>query len=173
MRRLACLLLITTALAAGAEDKVYRYVGPDGAIHYTDKPPTKDAKPVQLPQLQTFQSSRGTSSAPAVTTTPQRPAAPQFSLSIDSPTPEQTFRDVGAQITVTVSILPGLVTGYGLIYSVDGQPQHEGALGQTSFNVGSLERGSHTLSVSLVNDKGSEVASNSITVHMKPPVVRP
>ena len=172
MRGLTCLLLLTT-LSASAEDKVYRYVAPNGAIHYTDKPPDKNAKPVELPPLQTFKSTRGTSSAPTSSSTDTPLPPPQFSLAIDSPTPEQTYREVAPQITLSVSILPGLISGYGLVYAVDGVVQNEEPIGQTSYIVTGLDRGSHTLSATLVNSRGIEVASSSVTVHLKPPVVKP
>ena len=173
MRRVVCLLLLV-ATSAFAEDQVYRYVGPDGAIHYTDKPPDKQAKPVQLPPLQTFKSTGTPTSGSAPASEPAKPAGtPSFSLSIDSPAAEETFREVNPDINISVSVLPGLVNGYGLIYAVDGQPQNEEPVSQTSYVVSGLERGSHTLSVSLVNARGETLDTQSVTVHMKPPVVKP
>lgn len=170
MQKLACLLLLLLATTVTAEDKVYRYVDANGVIHYTDKPPSKGAKPVKLPKLQTFSGGTG-APAPAPDASPL-PVAPQFSLAINSPTPDQTFRGTGTTVNVTVSILPALVSGYGLIYYLDGTPQNDTPITQTSHTLSGLERGSHDITVALVGPKGEEVARSSVTVYMKQPIAK-
>lgn len=167
-------LLLLCAGTAGAEDKVYRYVDDKGVVHYTDKPPTKEAKPVELPKLQTFKGG-GTSSSTAKKKTEEVkiPAMPAFTLSINSPTPDETLRDAARSVTVSVSILPALVGGYGLNYKLDGQTQNNQPLAQTSYALEGIERGSHEISVDLVDADGKVVTSSSVTVHSKPPVARP
>lgn len=172
MRSLIYLLLLglsSVALAAEEDDDVYRYVDEKGVIHFTDKPPTKGAKPLNLPKVQTFKANSGNSTAS--TPTPP-PAIPQFSLAITSPTPDQTIRDTSTDLNVSVSVLPGLVGGYGLIYSLNGQAQNDTPIDQTSFTLSGVERGSHSVTVALVNDKGDEVASSAVTIHRHPPIVK-
>ncbi len=163
------LLLITAnvAVATGSpDDKVYRYVDPNGVVHYTDKPPSKDAKPVSLPGLQTFK--HGASDAKYASL----PTKPQFSLAINSPTPDQTYHDTTNSIVISVSILPALVSGYGLIYSVDGAPLNSSPSEQTSYTVSDLDRGTHTLSVALIAPNGEQVAGGSTTVHLLQPALK-
>lgn len=175
MRCLIGLLALLTAVSATAADaQVYRYVAPDGTIHYTDKPRDKTSKPVQLPPLQTYKSTgRGNFDIDDIASTPKPQGTAQFALSIESPTPEETYREANPQITLAVSVLPGLISGYGFIYAVNGQAQNEEPIDQTSYAITGLERGSHTLSATLVNPKGDSIATSSVTVHIKPPIVRP
>lgn len=165
MTRLLILLLLC-APAMAAEDKVYRYVDADGVVHYTDKPPSKDAQPAQLPKLQRITPD----TLPATTATPK--AAPtRFQVSITSPAPEQTFRDHSQTLNVSASVQPALPSGYSLIYYLNGEPQP--SLGGLSAQFGPIYRGSHTVVAALMGPNGKEVArSAAVTVHVKPPVVR-
>ncbi|HVT36885.1 MAG TPA: DUF4124 domain-containing protein [Nevskiaceae bacterium] len=175
MRQIAALLLLTaaaTAVAADSKpadgsDKVYRYTDDNGVVHYTDKPPSKDARPVDLPPLQTYRFKKPPRTAQAP---PPPPAAPTFELAITSPTPDQTLRS-GTDIAVSVSVMPGLLDGYGLIYSLDGAAQTADAIPDTSYTLKGANRGDHTVTVSLVSPDKQELTSTSITVHMLPPTV--
>jgi hypothetical protein len=164
------ILMLYAATATAADgDAVYRYTDSKGIVHYTDKPPEKNAKPVNLPKLQTIPArdvTKGLDPAKGKTETTK------FSLSFDSPTPEQTFREVGATVPVSVSVMPGLIGGYGLMYTVDGKPINDAPSFSTSIAIPGLERGSHVISVALVDAKRKPQATATVTVHMKPPMVR-
>ena len=165
------LLLILLAGAAQATE-VYRYTDENGVTHYTDKAPSKDAAPAKLPALQTMPSLSGKVNTSTSSASAPKVFVPDFSLSISSPTPEQTFRNPGEAVEVSVSVMPGLAAGYGLIYSVDGSAQNPDPTLSTSLSLPGLERGSHSIGVALVDAQGNEVASSSVTVHMKPPVAK-
>lgn len=163
-------------IAGPALAQVYRYTDDKGVVHYTDKPPVEGAKPVQLPPVQTYGAAQPPpgffGDAPAAAK-PAMPAS-RFGVSITSPTPEETYRDGSVPIEVAVSVMPGLVAGFGLVYYVDGAAQNPEPLMQTTFALPGLERGSHLLEVALVDADGREAARSApITVHMKPPVVVP
>ncbi len=169
------LCLFATALPAQAEDPVYRYKDANGVIHYTDKPPSKEAKPVTLPHLQTYKSQPPPKAKPATAAksgpAPTPPAPVGFSVSIESPTPDQTLRDNSGEIGVSVSVMPGLVGGYGLVYALDGKAQG-GAVQETTYSIKGVTRGTHSVSVSLVGPDNKPVASNSVDVHVMPPMVK-
>jgi hypothetical protein len=170
MRKFAlALLMFCVVLHAQEKDKVYRYTDSKGIIHYTDKPPAKDAKPVELPPLQTFPST-GTVNLSAPTAPVK--VAQQFTLAITSPTADNTFRDADEAIAIVVSVTPSMPLGYGMTFTSDGAPLHEGVLQQTSFSVAGLERGSHTITATLSDPQGQAVASSSVTVHIKQPQAR-
>lgn len=167
-----CLLLgLSVATAATAAD-VYRYVDPDGVVHYTDKPPSKDAKPANLPPLQVV--------APAVRPTPSGAVnalpeldPPLVELSIASPAPEQTFRGDDRRLLVNVQTNRPLPDGYGLLYMLDGSPQNRTATRALSYTLEGVERGEHLISVAAVDNRGREVARTApVIVHMKPPTVQ-
>lgn len=161
------LILMLCVPAAAAEDKVYRYVDANGVVHYTDKPPSKDAKPADLPKLQRFTpGSLPALSAPETSTAPVR-----FQVSITSPAPEQTFRDHSQTLSVNAKVVPGLASGYSLIYYLNGEPQPTS--GGLSAQFGPIYRGSHTIVVALMGPNGKEVTRSApVSVHVKPPIAR-
>jgi len=172
MRTTAFLLLSLLAanLPAAENDEVYRYTDANGVVHYTDKPPAKDAKPVNLPKIQTYRSGQPPKTFDLSDS--QKSGVPKFSVAFDSPSPEQTYRDAGATVSIAVSIMPGLVGGYGLLYTVDGEPLNEAPSFTTSLSVPGLERGSHVIAVTLVDAKRQPQAQASVNIHMKPPTVK-
>lgn len=154
---------------------VYRHVDKDGVVHYTDKPPSKDAKPLNLPPVQVIGPLAEPSSAPRGTSSKgSRSVAPgNLSVSIVSPIPDETFRGDDRRLLVNVSVTPTLPEGYGLFYLLDGSPQNRAATQQLSFALTGVERGEHLVSVILVNARGTEMArADPVIVHMKPPTVQ-
>lgn len=167
MRVLICLLCLGLSAPVAAE--IYRYVDANGVVHYTDKPPRKDAQPIELPPLQ----SSGEGVMPQLSAPPPKVERPVFRLSVTSPSPDETFRDPSGVVNFSVSILPGLVSGYGLVYYLDGVAQNPEPTPQTRFTYAGLERGSHVLAAALIGPDGREVArSEALTVHLKPPIAR-
>lgn len=168
---LVSLVLLASASAALAQSgKVYRYTDSAGVVHYTDSPPEKNAQPANLPKLHTYPSGQVPRNFDVSGS--QRGAVPQFSIAFDSPSPEQTYREVGSTVNVAVSVMPGLVGGHGLLYTVDGQAINEAPSFSTSVSIPGLERGSHTIGVQLVDAKRQVQAQASVNVHLKPPTVK-
>ncbi|HET7797193.1 MAG TPA: DUF4124 domain-containing protein [Nevskia sp.] len=170
------LTLLSALLPARAE--IYRWVDDKNVVHFTDKPPTKDAKPVELPQLQTYNpaavtpaaaegAGSGKAAAEAERATRQKPQA----IRIASPAPDETFREVDSKISVAVEASLG--PGEGLIYYVDGQAQNKAGTPSTGWLIEGLERGEHTISAALVGADGREVSRTPpVTIHLKQPIVR-
>lgn len=172
MRTLACLLVVLLSLPVAAE--VYKWVDEKGVIHYTDQPPSKNAKPAKLPVLQTYEA--GALPALEQVAAPDKEAAEPapWEVKILSPSPEQTFRgEAQGQVPVAVAVSPGLLDGQQLVYYLNGAVQGS-PNPSTSYTLSGLERGAHTVAVGLVNAAGQELArSATVTVHMKPPIVKP
>ncbi len=162
------LLFAGSSFAAEDQDKVYRYTDSQGVVHYTDKPPSKDAQPTKLPKIQTFKS---TNPPKDFAYSDSSPAKTKFSINIESPSPDQTYHEVAPVVNVSVSIMPGLVGGHGLIFYVDGVPKNDAPSFNTSLALSGLERGSHTIDVSLVDAKRAEQAHASVTVHLQQPSI--
>ncbi|HSW13542.1 MAG TPA: DUF4124 domain-containing protein [Solimonas sp.] len=175
MRKL-CLLLSLSLLSLAAAAEVYKYTDEKGVVHYTDQPPSKGARPASLPPLQTVPSDviAGSRSEPDAPSRSRAAAAAEaYSLSIVSPTPEQTFREPGGNVEVSVSVQPELQSGYGLMFYVDGAPATPEPVAGTGVSLSGLERGAHAIAVALVDADGKEVTRSSVTVYMKPPTVKP
>ena len=159
-------LVLLLAVAPAAAEEVYKWVDKDGVVHYTDKPPSQNAKPAALPPLQTYPGNKlpdvGKLASPA-------PAAPPAKLDVQimTPAPDETIRGAEAMVSIAVVVSPGLSGGQRLVYRVDGQPL--GAPTAATSQSVRLERGSHSLTVAVVDESGQELArSPSVTVHMKP-----
>ena len=171
---LSCLGLVLVAAAATAAD-VYRWVDPNGVVHYADKPQHPGDQPVQLPQIQTYKS--GTpppvfaNSADASSSAAAAAAAPAEAIAITAPEADETIRDAEGKIQVNVSGQPG--HGQGLVYYLDGAAQNAEPVAATSYLMSGVERGDHSLSVALVGANGQEVSrSAEVTIHMMPPMAR-
>lgn len=173
-RQLPALILIPTLLCLPAQAEVYRYVDPQGVVHYTDQPPSKDARPAKLPPLQVIgpTPTPGPSADGGVSELPKVPQAP-VELRITAPAPEQTFRGDDRRLMVNVALDRPLPEGYGLLYMLDGSPQNTQATRTLSYVLEGVERGEHLVSVAAVDARGREVARTApVIVHMKPPTVR-
>jgi hypothetical protein len=166
MRNLALLFAVLLALPAVAD--VYRWTDKDGVIHYTDKPPTADAKPAELPQLQTFKP-EALPNLPAPETTPVKAVKP--TIAITTPAAEETIRDAEGKVPVSVTAVPQ--NGEGILYTLDGTPQNSVATPSTAYLLTGVERGEHHIGATLVDATGKTLATAApVTVYMMPPIAR-
>lgn len=159
-----------------AKDAVYKWVDDKGVVHYTDQPPTENAKPAELPPLQTypggsnpdlyrFDTPRGGAGGKPVA------AARNGMIDIVTPAQDETFRGGDRTVPVAVVVTPPLTPDQRLIYFLDGAPQSLPTT-DTSFAFTGVDRGSHAVSVALVDETGQELGrSGTVTVHVKPPTV--
>ena len=168
---LVCSLLTSLVAAPVLADKVYRHVDENGVVHYTDQPPSKTSRPVELPPLQVV--SPVALPEPAPSEAPRAAARRQdVAISVLSPAPDETFRGADRTLPVNVSLKPGLPEGYGLFYLLDGNPQNSEAVRASSYLLTGVERGQHMVTVVVVDPRGTEVArTQPVIVHMKPPTV--
>lgn len=174
MRKTLAFALLATSLLASAADPVYRWVDKDGVIHYGAQPPSKDAKPVTLPEIQTY-SARGAN--PPSTKPPESgsplPAAMVKQVRILSPVQDEVFRDPQGSIGVSVAVLPALPAGAGVIFYLDGAPKNAKPVPSTSTTLNGVERGEHTVMAAVVDASGRElIRSAPVTFHSKPPSLR-
>lgn len=150
-------LLAFTLLFAGAvaADDVYRQVGPDGVVRYTDRPPDKHARPIQLEPLSgplpVAKTHKRFYSAAALR------AAARFAVSVESPTPGQVLR-AGSRMVAAASVMPGLVDGFTLRYLLDGRSVTPAPTGEMSVLLPELAPGDYRLSVAVLDQRGQELA---------------
>lgn len=172
--RVLALVLILSALIPSAFAEVYRWTDDKGVIHYTDKPPAKDAKPATLPALQTYKpaASADTPSSPSTpSASPDGEAAPVSGIRIASPQPEETIRDPEGKISIVVAT--ELQPGQGLVYYLDGKAQNAEPTPSTGYLVTGAERGEHQVAAAIVSAEGRELARSApVTLFMMPSVIR-
>lgn len=171
MRALLSLLLLLTLIPAAAE--VYRWTDDKGVIHYGDKAPADNVKPVQLPPLQTY--SPSTPPRPAATSSGTAPAAVDSAppkIRIASPTQDETVRDAEQRLSVAVDV--ELQPAQGLLYFLDGSQQNKLPTVSMAYLMENVERGEHIITAAVVSADGKLLSrSEPVTVHIKPPIAQP
>ncbi|MGH8461166.1 MAG: DUF4124 domain-containing protein [Stenotrophobium sp.] len=155
----ACLSLLFCLSALAGGSTVYRYVDKNGEVHFTDRPPSRGARPFVL--------DRPLDSHDAGTHTPPF-QSPPFRVRINTPSPDQAYAD-GGGIRVAVSVMPGLANGFGMVYRVDGQPQNRKPLQAIRTTLRIATAGKHEISAALISPAGIELARSApLTIHVRP-----
>lgn len=176
MTRNLPILLMTLALSCTAQAEVYKTIGPDGTVIFSDQP-APDAEKVRLPPVPTYTAPKlppPAESAPAGEQGDAGQAAAYKTFALASPAgPEATVRDTAGNISVRVKIDPALQAeaGHRIQFLLDGVAQGEpvAAVGLTFQNV---DRGSHTVSAQLLDAGGNVLrTTNTVTVFLHRPSV--
>lgn len=168
------ILLGSPALFAG--DAVYRWVDKDGVVHYGAQPPSKDAKPAALPEIQTYSSRVGNKVLPlSPLDAAVKPTAGVAikEMRVLSPVQDEIFRDLQAGVNVAVAVLPALPAGAGLVFYLDGVAKNSRPSPATSMQINGVDRGEHTITAAAVDASGRELMrAPPVTFHSKPPTAR-
>lgn len=151
MQKLTLLLLMLfTANAAG---QVYKRIGPDGKVYFSDQPEpgateieVRPAPTVKLPPV------------------PQRPPAARqqeaesaayTAFAIVSPTNDQAIRANDGNVTVNLSLKPGLKSGHTVVLNIDGEDGEQvNSGGSLTVGLSNLSRGRHTIEAAVVDARG-------------------
>lgn len=172
MHRFFLLLTLFFILCPMAQADVFRWTDAQGNVHFSDTP-QPGAQKINLPEPQTF-SSPPVPEATMVSNKDKNDAQKEgkdFSIKITQPLDQETLRDNQGYVPVVVKVEPELSSGYQLQMVFDGK-----TLGKPQssplFALNNVLRGSHRISVNLVNDKGNVVKSSEpITIFMQRPRV--
>jgi len=144
------------SLSASASQKVYKVVGENGDVIYTDKP-QPNAEPL-LFDGQTQNVVKAVKVPPPSPLQPDKPK-PNYKVVIKSPAPEATIRNNLGELTISAA-----QTGapkapiYRLIF--DDAPIASNNSG--IFKLSGIHRGAHTYKVELTNNTGKTLASSPV-----------
>lgn len=163
-------ILAVLALALGSAN-VYRWVDADGVTHYSDQPHAGAeritltvSKPTgtSIGNAGISQSSTaGANSKPAVRTVGYQ------SLAVTTPTQEQVLWNIEGQLAVAATVQPALRPEDSLLFTLDGQTRKT-APGATQAQFSSVDRGTHTLTVEVIDSSGKALMSSApITFHVR------
>jgi len=151
-------VLFTVSISA---ETVYKKTNPDGSVVFTDQPST-DTEEVQIRKPTTYTPTR----LPSLSL-PTKKLQPNYnySLTINKPANDSTIVGV-SDVIVSVSVQPSISrTGHQLRYQLAGKSIISRNATETFTNV---DRGTHNLTVSVVNKNGEVVSPVvSTTFHMK------
>jgi hypothetical protein len=155
--------------ATEAGKKIYKKVGPNGEIIYTDKaspdseevkvlPPASNYKPVTPPTSFTpYQPPTNTPTSTPIDNT----------VTITAPKHEESIWSGAGEVTVSVSLSTGLAPGQQLEYLIDGTSVLSGT--ETSHTFSNIDRGSHVVTVQITDKSGKSITSPPVTFYMQRP----
>ena len=145
-----------TSAAATSPMTIYKVVGKDGSVTYTDKP-QQNAEPLAFD----ITTQNVVTAAKVTPPPPAKPAAPKpnYRVVIKSPAPEATIRNNLGEFTISAA-QPGAPKApiYRLIF--DDAPLASNSSGV--FKLSGIHRGAHTYKVELTNNTGKTLASSPL-----------
>lgn len=152
MKRIFLLFLIFACATASAE--VFRRIGPDGQVYFSDQPGPGaeriEVKPVPTIRMQT----------PVPETRVQPDAGQQeedayAAFSIVSPANDEAVRANNGNVTIRMELEPGLLPGHSIKLKIDGEDGKDmNTVDGLSVQLVSMSRGRHTVEAMVVDDKG-------------------
>ncbi len=161
MKVLSGLLLICLCLPALAG--TYRWVDENGVVHYSDRP-RENAEEITIRGAQTYSARPGvrpSSGAPAAASPGEAEAAGIYqSLTIVRPAEQETFRNIGGQLPVSLSLVPGLQRTHSIRVYYDGQLISSWPSQGLRHTLTDVYRGEHNLRAEVVDEQGSQVAAS-------------
>lgn len=166
MRILLLIILITASVSVAAP--VYRWVDADGQVHFSDQPVT-GAKKITLRESTIY-------SAPVSPETVAGSAAggeaeddtpfAYETIAIVNPETDQAIRSNEGQVNVSIELQPGLQPGHKIRVYLDGT-QASDDLATTQISLQEVDRGTHSLEVGVIDDKGLELKrSDAVSFHV-------
>ncbi len=157
------LFLITCCLfwTVLASADIYRSIDADGNIVFSDEQ-TEDAEKIEIQPIQII---KPPPVAPFVYTPPAETIEPYRSIEITNPQHDAAIRDNIGNVSISVSVDPGLISGHQFVLYMDGKQISSGA--STSFNLSNQDRGTHSVRVSVKDAEDRIVISTkTISFHM-------
>ncbi|MCP4995805.1 MAG: DUF4124 domain-containing protein [Gammaproteobacteria bacterium] len=167
MKKLLVLLLLFFSTALPAE--IYKWVDERGEVHFTDEP-RKGAEAVELKPATIFHSAPVNPPAEIeVTGEPEQvPIKPSYdNITIMQPMNDQAVRSNGqGNLDVVVASTPDLNKGDNYRVSLDGILLEQDYTSNV-ISLNNLVRGTHTLSVDIVDGSGKTLLSSAeVSFHM-------
>lgn len=175
--RIFVLLMMCFCLSAQAQ--IYKIVDKDGNVTYTDQAPHDGAEPMDLPELSVVSTDYDDADQAAAADPLEDPETElsrkdlrklYSDFRISRPAPEETFWGTENTVVVAWECSEPLQEGLSVRFNIDGAAQTasvENMMGVT------LERGSHTVSASIVDATGRPVVStDTVTFYVHQASVR-
>jgi len=157
-------VLFLALAAAPLTAEVYKVVDKDGNVTYTDQPPGDGSKPIKLQPISVVETPVYEIKAkPAVEGEDGKPLSLRTlrgmyrDFAIVAPQSEESIWHPDRPITVAWSTGTPLQTGMKASVSVDGQLQANTT--DRVVSVANLERGEHTVTAELTNERNQTVAT--------------
>ncbi|KPU60329.1 hypothetical protein AN403_4518 [Pseudomonas fluorescens] len=147
-------LLLACFIALSASAQVFTYIDPQGNRVFTDQPKPGNARRVPLTKSNRI-AADPTRAAPLIAqSSPEAQVAFHYdALRILVPEPDATIRSNAGEVIVSATNEPGLQPGHRYRLLLDGEPTADPGLSPV-FPLSNIDRGSHTLSVEILDEQG-------------------
>lgn len=153
MRRILLFLLVLACAAAAAD--VYKRIGPDGSVFFSDRA-GPDAEKVEIGPVDTVSFPPVNEEAAYGSEDEDGGPFRYDEFAIASPTEEEGIRSNDGNITLRLTLQPALQGGHAIAVTMDGSPIGTG--GSTTIQMTNLPRGGHTVQASILDAQGKQVA---------------
>jgi hypothetical protein len=152
VQRIFLLFLIFACATASAQ--VYRRVGPDGKVYFSDRP-GPDAEKVEVAPAQAVRIPPARESTDAAAQ--QEEASEAYaSFAVVSPASGEAVRANDGNVTIQLSLQPQLKPGHTIALKIDGEDGQDISTGEDlAIELTNMSRGQHSVEVTVVDDKGN------------------
>jgi hypothetical protein len=166
LKELPLTILALASCATLADGQVYKIVDAAGQVIYTDTPPAdKRAQQLELPPINQLPVSN-LEQADKLSSDKQLFGG-YSAVNLVAPVDELLVRYDQQNIIVQLALIPELQVGHLVQFYLDGAIYGR-PVAATSYSIGNLQRGSHTVSARIVTAEGETVAnSQSVRVHVQ------
>ena len=154
MQRFLVLLLVF--VCATANSQIFRRIGPDGQVYFSDQP-GPDAERVDVNPAQTISLPPVPEQTETVTAETQDDVTVAYTeFSIISPTSDQGVRANDGSVTVHLSLQPVLQSDHMIVLNVDGEDgESTNSSSGLIIELNNLSRGQHTVMATVVDEDGN------------------
>lgn len=176
MRVRLALIVALTAVSCGASGQIFRTVDANGNVVFTDIAPVDRSG--QTPSTAVTVPPTNTVPAPAAPAArandaPPAPPAVYTAVSVVSPNDGDTIRENAGNVRIETATTPPLRADHRLVLILNGSPSAVEAVNGV-FQLSNVDRGSHTVSVRVVDrDGGTIMDSRTTTFHLMRATVSP
>jgi hypothetical protein len=153
----------------GNRQQVWRWVDKEGVMHFSDRP-VPGAVPVNVtPQTVELEPAVA---PPPRSQPPRQSNADYRAIVIAKPSNDEAIFGTGGQLSVSIRIDPGLQAGHSVRLEMDGRLVSPVGATQLDYSFNDVDRGTHTLTATIVGNNQVLLQSAPVTFHMKTPVAR-
>lgn len=179
MYRYCLVFAVLCGFVISAHADIYKWVDPNGVVHYSDVPGSPNAVQVQItdptvpsssgvnntqptsPQGAAMPAQSGPSQPSSLTVPPPTPQQQYTSVKITEPTDEYTYvNNESGDIVVKLALAPELQQGNFVQILFDGSPVGK-PQETTSLKIQNIDRGEHTVQAQILDSSGAVIASSN------------
>ena len=149
------LVLLLVFVCATANSQIFRRIGPDGQVYFSDQP-GPDAERVDVTPAQTISLPSVPEQTETVAAETQGDATVAYTeFSITSPTSDQGVRANDGNVTVHLSLQPALQSDHMIVLNVDGEDgESANSSSGLMIELNNLSRGQHTVMATVIDEDG-------------------